>query len=91
MLALGARCRQSPQRTNGTLTRLLPFLGNSTKAQRRVLRMRTEVRSALSRRTEGALNLGAGPLSPCCCDSKLQHILGPSPIHVSGCDRWEDA
>ena len=50
--------------TSETWTRLLLFLGNSTQAQRCVLRRRTEVRSALPRRTEGALNPGAGPPSP---------------------------
>lgn len=76
--------------TNETWTRLLLFLGNSTQAQQRVPHWRTEVRSALSRRTEGALNPGAGPTSPYCCDPELQHLLRRSPIHVSGCGRWEN-
>lgn len=65
--------------TNETWTRLLLFLGNSAQAQWCVLCRRTEVRSALPRRTEGALNPGAGPPSPYCCDPKLQHLLRRSP------------
>ena len=65
--------------TNETWTRLLLFLGNSAQAQWCVLCRRTEVRSALPRRTEEALNPGAGPPSPYCCDPKLQHLLRRSP------------
>lgn len=77
-------CSAEPaEMDSATRTRLPPVPGKQHPAQRRVPCRRTEVYSALPRRTEGS-DPGQAPVTPAAVTPKLQHILGRSPIHVVG-------